>query len=114
VLAAALALLIAVVLVIVIPRFEPGFFGSNFEGGSGYMAGFIFTPAVVLVLTPILTFVLRYASALVCLCLWLLVHAVLGFFLLSLIFGHWLGHALWLGGLVALLWKIFRQWRGRA
>ncbi|MDR0781192.1 MAG: hypothetical protein LBF16_10935 [Pseudomonadales bacterium] len=109
-LAAALSLLIAIVLVIVIPQFEPGFFGSNFEGASGYAALFIFTPGVVLVLTPILVLLLRYASPLICLALWFLVQLVLGFFF-RLIFGYWLGTALWLGGLAALSWKIIKQWR---
>ncbi|MDR0775370.1 MAG: hypothetical protein LBE81_01855 [Azonexus sp.] len=112
-LAAALSLLIAIALVIVIPQFKPGLFGSNFEGGSGYMALLIFTPSVVLALTPILVLLLRYASPLACLSIWFLVQLVLGFFYRNFFWSYWLGNALWLGGLVALSWKIVKQWRSR-
>lgn len=110
-LAVMLSLVVAIVSAIVIPQFEPGFFGSNFEGSSGYMAMFIFVPAVMLVLTPILVIFLRNAGQLSRLGLWFLVQLVLGFFFFTLIFGHWLGNALWLGGLIALSWKIAKQWR---
>lgn len=113
-LAGMLSLLVALSLTFGIPLFKPGFFGSNFEGSAGYMAAFIFTPAVTIVLFPILALVLRRASQLVCLGLWLLVLLVPGFFFFNLFFGYWLGSALWLGGLVALSWKMVKQWRSQA
>lgn len=113
-LAVAISFLIAFFLAVVIPKFKHGFFGSDFEGSSGYMAMFIFVPAVMLGLTPILFFFLRKASQLSCLWLWFLVQLVLGFLFLNLIFGYWLGNILWLGGLIFLSRKIVKQWRSQA
>ena len=113
-LAVALSLLVALFLAIVLPQLKPGIFGSDFEGSSGYMAIFIFVPAVTLVLTPILFLSLRKASRFACLCFWFLVQLVFGFFFLNLIFGSWLGNTLWLGGLVALSLKMLKQWRSQA
>lgn len=113
VLAVALALTIALFLVVVIPQIKPNFFGSHFEGESGYMAMFIFTPAVMLVLIPLLVVWLRKVSQFVWLGLWCFVQLVLGLFFFYAIFGLWLGGALWLAGLGVLLWKMFKLWRTR-
>ena len=112
-LAVALSLLVAIVLAMGIPQFKPGFFGSDFEGSSSYMATFIFVPAVTIVLSPILVFSLRKAGQLFCLGLWFLVQLVLGLLLYTSIFGYWVGNLLWVGGLIFLSCKISEQRRSR-
>ena len=113
-LAVVLSLSISIVLAAVIPQLKPGFFGSTFEGASGYMAAFIFVPAVTLILVPVLVFFLRKAGQLFYLGLWFLVQLVPGFVFFNLFFGDWLGNSLWLGGLIFLTWEISKQWRSRA
>lgn len=78
------------------------------------MAAFIFIPAVMLALTPILVLLLRHVSLLTYFSLCFLLQIVPRFFFFNLIFGYWMGDALWLGRLIALSWEIIKQWRSRA
>ena len=100
-LALALGVFFAALSAVVIFYFQPDFFGSGFEGSSGFMAMFVYTPIVALVLVPICWVFLRRAGPLTVLLLW---------FVLAFVTGWFIGLFSWLlCGWLA--WRMVQLWR---
>ncbi|WP_370679220.1 hypothetical protein [Comamonas sp. GB3 AK4-5] len=100
-LALALGVFLAAASAIFIFFFQPDFFGSGFEGSSGYMAMFVYTPLVALALAPICWVLLRRAGPLTVLLQW---------FVLVFLIGWFIGLVGWvLCGWLA--WRMARLWR---
>lgn len=100
-LALALGVFLAALSAVFIFYFQPDFFGSGFEGSSGYMAVFVYTPLVALALSPICWVLLRRAGPLTVLLLW---------FVLAFVTGWFIGLFSWLlCGWLA--WRMAQLWR---
>lgn len=95
-----LGLLLSAITAILIRQLVPDFFGSCFEGSCGYMALFLFTPAMTLILSPLLWLLVRRRGPLSHLILWFLILFIGGFFVLP--------RPLWVLGLGGIFWMILR------
>ena len=98
-----MALFTGLMLAGIILFFDAGFFGSCFEGSCGYMAMFIFAPAVALVALPIWWILLRQSGPMTLLILWFVLMLTVGFVIFIKV--------LWLCGLAGLGWLMWRQWQ---